>query len=210
MEGLLGGLGGLAVCFCTSMASAQTSEVLATAAEPHTVNAAPQLADARSERRWYGWQGAVLDAGVVALGTTSLVLVSSDWENYEEREQAAELLFFVGAVVYGAGPPTIHLGHRQPWQALGSLGLRVALPAIGGASGLSLATCPHPGEEYGNCGMLELMIGASTGAVVAMVLDASLLAWESPKSGERSGTQLGVTPVMSRDGRRELRVFGTF
>ncbi len=213
MKGFLGGLGGLAVCFCASLASAQASDALAAAPEPHSVNAAPQLGDDSrwEERYWYGWQGAAIDAGAAALGIASIALLSTAGsENYEEREQTAQLLALVGAIAYGAGPPIVHLSHRQPWQALGSLGLRASLPVIGGASGLALATCPHPGEEYGNCGMFELFIGASTGAVLAMVLDASVLAWESPRAGARSGRQLGLAPIVTGDGRRELRVFGTF
>jgi hypothetical protein len=207
MKGFLGGLGGLSVCFCTSLAAAQASDALAAAPEPHTVNAAPQLSE---ERRWYGWQGAVLDAGVVVLGINSLALASSDSVNYEEKQQTAELLLFVGAVVYGAGPPVVHLAHRQPWQALSSLGLRVALPAVGAGAGLSMASCSESGENSGECGLAAAILGTAIGAVGAMVLDASLLAWEPPKTRERSGTQLGLAPIMTSDGRRELRVVGTF
>jgi hypothetical protein len=150
----------------------------------------------------------LLDASVVVLGLNSLALATSDDVSYQQQEQTAEVLLLVGTVVYGAGAPTVHLAHLRPWQALSSLGLRVALPAIGAGAGLSVAGCAG---HYVDCGLGEAIIGTATGALVAMVLDASLLAWESPKkNSEASETRLGLTPVVSSDGRRELRVFGTF
>ena len=100
--------------------------------------------------------------------------------------------------------------HDRPWQALGSLGLRGSLPIVGGAIGLGSATCPKPGQEYGNCGLGELIIGAAAGAVLAMALDDSLLAWKQPRADAPVQARLSLAPVVSTDGRRELRVFGTF
>ncbi|HYQ15201.1 MAG TPA: hypothetical protein VEQ58_05580 [Polyangiaceae bacterium] len=164
-----------------------------------------------SERRWYGWQGLAVDGGAVVLGLTSIALLSKD-DPYgsEGRERFATMLGVVGAVGYGVGAPTFHLVHHRPWQALGSFALRGGLPVVGGALGMSLATCPPPTGDYGNCGLPELLMGAAAGALVAVALDASLLAWETRPREERGQARFGVVPVLASEGRRELRVFATF
>lgn len=213
MNGFLGGLGGLALCFWATTASAQVLETEpAVATAHHPVNVAPQppTNSPPIEPRWYGWQGLAVDGPAAALWLTSIALLSiDDPAGSEGREQTAESLAIVGAIGYGAGAPTVHLFHRHPWHALGSLGMRAALPALGGAVGLGLASCPPASGDYGNCGMGELIIGAATGALVAIALDTSVLAWESPRRGTNAGARLGISPVVST-GRRELRVFGTF
>jgi hypothetical protein len=156
-----------------------------------------------------------VDGPAAALLLTSVTLVSLDSaDDYETREQNAEMLAVLGTLVYGAGAPTVHLFHRQPWHALGSLGMRVALPAFGGGIGMGLAQCPPPTGDYGNCGVGELFFGAAVGALAAIAVDASLVAWESPKVSARpatsTGAHIGLSPVVSTDGHRELRLFGTF
>lgn len=212
---------GIAALFCASLASAQTPATgpatpAAEHAAPlasHTVNAAPQerREPPQEERHWYGWQALAVDGAAAALGLGGLALLSSDdSQGYEERERLAGLMALGGAVAYGVGAPAIHLLHQRPWQALGSLGLRAGLPVLGGAVGLGAATCPPATGDYGNCGLPELLMGAIAGTLVAVALDASLLAWDSPRSDAPTQGRLGIAPVVSSDGRRELRVFGTF
>lgn len=214
MNWFLGGLSGLALGFFASNAAAQAAQVESTTAPaPHTVNAAPQeeASFQVDNRRWYGWQGLAVDAGVSAAWLTSIALVSSDDPSgYERRETTAQALMIAGGVGYMAGGPTTHWLHGRRWQALGSFGMRGGLPVVGGLIGLNAATCPPPTGDYGNCGLPELLLGAAAGAVVAMALDASLFAWETPKQDQKPQATLGLSPVLSSDGRRELRVFGTF
>lgn len=211
MNGFLGGLGGIALGFWATAASAQVLETEpAVASAHHPVNVAPQppTDSPPIEPRWYGWQGLAVDVPAAALWLTSIALFD-DPTGHEGQEQTAEGLAIVGAIGYGAGAPTVHLVHRHPWHALGSLGMRAALPALGGAVGLGMAACPPPSGDYGNCGMGGLIIGAATGALVAIALDTSVLAWESPRGRAKTGARLGISPVVST-GRRELRIFGTF
>lgn len=214
MNWLLGGLSGLALGFFASNAGAQAAQAEATrVAAPHTVNAAPQerAPFEVDNRRWYGWQGLAVDAGVSAAWLTSIALLSSDESTgYERRETTAQALMIAGGIGYMAGGPTTHWLHDRKWQALGSFGMRGGLPVVGGLIGLNAATCPPPRGDYGNCGLPELLLGAAAGAVVAMALDASLFAWETPREDRKPQATLGLSPVLSSDGRRELRVFGTF
>ena len=216
MKRLLGGISGLALAFLASNAAAQVAQVEpSTAAAPHTVNAAPQeqVPSQVDSRRWYGWQGLSVDAGASAMWLTSIALLSVDDSTVagsERRETTAGALMVAGGVAYMAGGPTTHWLHGRRWQALGSVGLRGGIPVLGGLIGLNAATCPPPTGDYGNCGLPELLLGAAAGAVVAMALDASLFAWETPRQDRKPQATLGLSPVLSSDGRRELRVFGTF
>ncbi|MES1186211.1 MAG: hypothetical protein ABUL60_20525 [Myxococcales bacterium] len=223
MNVLIRGLWGLAIAATTSLASAQQADIAAPGAAPEapavvvapspagprTVSLAPQQRENPPEaRHWYGWQSLSLDGGVAALSLAALLVGTNDSPHSENLSTA----LLLGAVVgYGAGGPAIHLIHHRPWQALGSLGLRAGLPVVGGALGLASATCPPPGGgDYGNCGLGELILGAAAGTVLAIALDDSILAWEKSAGDSSSQARLGLTPVVSSDGRRELRVFGTF
>jgi hypothetical protein len=199
MNFLLGGLLGFAACLVTSLASATPS-----------VSLKPQggdVASAQQERRWYGWQTLSVDGGAAALGLAALAIELRD---VPPNEALTGSLLLGGGLAYMAGGPAIHLLHDRPLQALGSFGLRGGLTLFGGALGLASATCPPPDGEYGNCGLGPLIMGAAAGTIVAMVLDDTLLAWEKPAAGAASQARLGITPFVSKDGHRELRVFGTF
>ena len=133
------GLFGLGLWSFASAASAQTpaAEPAASPASP-TVNAAPQESAEPVPRHWCGWQGLAVDGAAAALGLTSLALLRGDVpQGYEERERLAGAIALGAAVAYGVGSPAVHWLHERPWQALGSLGLRVGLPVLGGAVGLS-------------------------------------------------------------------------
>jgi hypothetical protein len=173
------------------------------------VTVAPQERENRRlpARRWYGWQVLSVDFGSMGLGVAALYVAGGDGPN---RENTTQALLLLSAIGYGAGGPAFHLIHRQPWHALGSLALRGGLPLMGGALGLTSATCPPPEGDYGNCGALPMIVGAAAGAVLAIVLDSTVLAWDRPRDDASSQARFGLSPVVARDGRRELRVFATF
>jgi hypothetical protein len=124
---------------------------------------------------------------------------------------AGTTLSLLSAAVYLAGAPTVHLLHHRSLRALGSFGLRIALPVVGGMVGAATATCPPPTGDYGNCGTGEFVLGAGVGLVLAIALDAGVLAWDEPKRKEWPSAQWGLGPTISSDGKRgEVRVFGTF
>lgn len=177
------------------------------AARP-SVRVVPLRPDAGSqgEGGWYGWQTLASD---VAAGGLFFAAAKSGDGNLDDG--AGTTLSLLSAAVYLAGAPTVHLLHHRSLRALGSFGLRIALPVVGGVVGAATATCPPPTGDYGNCGAGELVLGAGVGLVLAMALDAGVLAWDEPKRKERPSAHWGLGPTISSDGKRgEVRVFGTF
>jgi hypothetical protein len=217
MNGLARGLLGVAVWSVSSAAWAQNApfaQVEAAApwsAEESPVAAAPQVREETTtpKKRWYGWQSLAVDGGAVLMAFTALKLDESRGAT-DSNAPTGELLLG-SAAAYGLVAPTIHLLHDNGWRALGSFGLRATLPVAVGALGRALATCPPPNGEYGNCGLGEVVIGAGVGAVLAMVVDDAVLAWDVPREDSKGGTtRVGLAPVVATEGRRELRLYGTF
>lgn len=169
----------------------------------HSVPVSPQLSDGDASAasvRWYGWQTLASD------GASVLVLVAA------VESHDSSLLAPLSVVGYAIGAPGVHLYNHRPWKALGSLALRIGLPATGLAMGMSSAKCPPPTGDYGNCGEYDAIVGLGAGLLAASLIDASVLAWkrEGPAETE-SATQLGLVPILSPDGKRgELRLVGTF
>jgi hypothetical protein len=197
----------------------ESGEPAGPGAAPATVPAAPQSrelsradgddaelrADPAEKPLWYGWQTLALDGGLIVGGIVALhFAIDSD-----TRTGVVETLAWTPAVAYVVGGPTIHLIHKEPWRALGSLGLRTGLPALGGAMGVGVfATCPPPGGEYGNCGLGEFVVGVSVGVLAASLIDGGAVA---RKSAKPRGVALSLTPFISADGTgHELRLRGEF
>jgi hypothetical protein len=84
---------------------------------------------------------------------------------------------------YSLVPPLIHLAHGHPGKALGSLGLRVGLPAGGGWIGFLIGLVAGGGGLGGLfAGVVAFTIGAIGGGVAAQVVDAAVLAYdEAPR-----------------------------
>jgi len=70
-------------------------------------------ASVRTHKHWYGWQTLLVDLG-------SVLTIP---------------LGGVGLAGYALGAPIVHLAHGQVGRGVGSLGLRLALPLVGGAVG---------------------------------------------------------------------------
>ena len=62
---------------------------------------------------------------------------------------AASLLAGLGVATFVLGAPAIHVAHARPDSAAISLGLRLALPVVGGLAGLGLAGRQLPGQHHG-------------------------------------------------------------
>jgi hypothetical protein len=190
-----------------------------TRAPPATVPSAPQPREiSRTDRGdeatlraqqtepplWYGWQTLALD-GFLLVGVMALAQQADG-----NQSELSETLAWVPVVGFAVGGPTIHIVHREPWRAVGSLGLRAGLPVLGGAIGTGmLATCPPPDGDYGSCGLGELIIGAAAGVLAASLIDGLALARESAKKSSDLG--LSLTPLVSPDGStRALALRGRF
>jgi hypothetical protein len=110
---------------------------------------------------------------------------------------------------YVLSPPIVHLLHRRPARAAGSLGLRLLLPIAGGAIGTEAEGCGRDSDFL--CGITGLVLGGLAGAVVASIVDAALLASAGLEARESSrpplakvgGVQLdyaGLTPQRNGGG----------
>jgi|SRR6185369_81191 len=194
----------LALGLC-ALASSAFAEDAAVQVEP------PQReASAQPERRWYGWQTLTSDAASVGF-LIGGIHAADGYGLYGGGHPGSDVLLTAGLAGYVGGGPALHFIHKRPAAAAGSIGLRLILPVLGGLISSGLTTCPRPGQEYGNCGTLELVMGVSAGAVAAVAIDAGLLSWSKVEAETPAARRLGFAPVISNDGKRgELRVFGTF
>ena len=113
-----------------------------------------------TEAVWYGWQILLLDT------TTASLAVGTDGVAYP---------------VFALGGPIVHLAHRHYGRAGISLGLRLALPAIGAAVGVDLAG--HQCDANPDCWGFEVISGGAVGGLIGMVaasiLDMAALSWDS-------------------------------
>jgi hypothetical protein len=109
--------------------------------------------------RWYGWQILAADGGA-----TGLVLLDAALTDGEPAPALA--LFFFAS-------PIVHALHGNPGRAAASLGLRALLPFAGGLIGMEASDC---GILGGECKGLD--VGMVLGFASAVLIDASLLAWQ--------------------------------
>jgi hypothetical protein len=136
----------------------------------------------------YRWQIGVADASSLALLFT-----------VTDRGALA------GGLLYLLGGPIIHAVHGEPGRAVGSLGLRVALPVAGAFVGGALwwnsqdARCKNGDPDY--CSDDEFNVGAlyglGLGFLGAMVIDTAVLARPVPLRKDAGATwapQLAVAP----------------
>lgn len=140
----------------------------------------PSTKEPRPRTHWYGWQILLTDATAGALFAGSHAL---------RAPVPAWTLFSLSIGTYALGGPIIHLAHGQTARAVGSLGLRVALPAA-----LGLLVHPFGGcDGVSKCERKRASIAVVAGLVSALVIDATFLAWE-PR--ERPAPRAFVLPSL--------------
>lgn len=129
-------------------------------------------------RRWYGGQILPIDLAAVFLGLSAIAVKS-------DLDRPPSTIMLGGALtVFVLGGPVVHLLHDHLDRAAGDLLLRVGAPVFCGFLGAVIA--PQPGAsntEFGprhNLGnqILGAEIGFSVGLAAAVILDATLLAYE--------------------------------
>jgi hypothetical protein len=153
-------------------------------------------------RLWYGWQTLALD-GTLLVGSVVLLHLGSD-----TNSDVIDTLAWTPAIAFVTGGPAIHLFHGEPWRALGSFGLRLGLPVVGGAVGVGLFASCSGTRSDGNCGLGQIVGGFAAGVLAASLIDGLLVARESARP---SGVALSLAPFISADGStRELRLRGQF
>lgn len=118
----------------------------------------------KEPQTWYGWQLIALDALALTLATFSLSNGSPG---------SLSILVVGAAALYLLGAPALHLLHKQPWQAAGSLALRIGAPLLG-------AMMMDTGG-YGATSVIGPFTGMLAGAALAPLVDYALLAFKPTK-----------------------------
>ena len=181
-------------------ALAQTAEV-GLADEPTVTADEPHILDGT----WYGYQTLLADGVSMGLLVPGVVYNSS----------TPGLLGLAGLAV---GAPVIHLLHRQPARALGSLAARVGLFFLGGVIGAGIHGCPTPtpladGRVPESDCIPGAIVGALVGGVAASVLDGVVFAHEPveprPPRPARAGTP-ALVGIRALPGGAMLAVGGWF
>jgi hypothetical protein len=160
-------LGSLLVVATTGVASTAR-------AEDRLLDPTPQkLEERETEAHWYGWQVMLADAATIGVTIAS-----------------QNPYVFAGSYLIGA--PVVHAVHERGGASVASLGLRVALPVVGGMLGSAAARCGHPNGDADFCGFGEVIVGFGAGLLLASAIDAAALSWETvPKKPE---SKLSLTP----------------
>jgi hypothetical protein len=156
------------------------------------------------ERTWYGWQLLINDfVALGALGGAAAADVS---------RHALVAVVIPVAIVYDLGSPTIHWLHGRKAIAGASFGVRAGVPFVGVLLGAAIAGCGQERSSTANtCRSQGAGYGALAGFAAATAIDASLFAYDAPKS-EKLGTA-GISwgpALIPRDGGATLGVVGDF
>lgn len=110
----------------------------------------------RGRRVWYGWHTLVVDAASIAVSAIGIAT-------------ANETAYWIGGGLQIIGAPIVHWTHGRVGTGFADLGLRILLPLTGAL----IAWAPNQSPT-------ALTIGAAVGQVAAIVIDASVLAFETP------------------------------
>jgi hypothetical protein len=146
------------------------------------------------QKRWYGWQTLLVDAGA-----TLLFVAASSTSSEGEPPPFA----LPGLVAYVGGGPTVHAFHGRAATAVGDLVMRLGVPVLLGAVTAATSRCEpaQAPESSGDCSwMSQALPGVMTGMALAAVTDALVLSWEPRRSetGERTRTGAPTIAVGSR------------
>jgi hypothetical protein len=148
--------------------SAPSSHVPASKERREPAEAAP--------RRWYGWQTLSTDAAAGALAYT-YYLSNNVWTG----GSGGPGWFVMSGATYLLGGPVVHVAHGKIGTGVGSLALRVGAPLVLGGVGYAVAGGPGQGGDNGwVAGLVGAIAGGMVGIVVAVTIDAAVLAYDHP------------------------------
>jgi hypothetical protein len=133
----------------------------------------PVVRASRPSSGWYGWQTLIADGASAAVLTGGLV----SWTVEPTVIGYAGFLF---------GTPVVHAIHGNYGRMLGSFGLRLLLPAVAGGIGAAVEVGGNAENTTVKGVVTSAGIGIGLAAAACVIIDASLLAWES-KEPTRSG-----------------------
>jgi len=168
-------------CFAGMVFAAGTARAQSSRAAPSIPSADAVEEDSRRESTWYGWQTLATDGAAIALVAIGVENGAGD---IFSQNRTAEAVATAGLGTYLIGAPVVHLAHRRPGVALGSLGLRIGAPFLGYMAASTLEGCVGS-DNANSCGSNAEAVGMLFGIGTAMALDAAFLARKSDQR-ERS------------------------
>jgi hypothetical protein len=204
----------IALSLLLSLASLSLSPSVAQADEP-SASPSPPLSEpapagAPVDRRWYGWQPLMVDAGSIA------TMIGGGFA----RGPASGPIEILGAAGALLGSPLIHLGHEHLGKAGASLALRVLLPTAGMFTGLLIGMAAAPQNPNGDLGtgiaradvaLFGGVVGAMSGGLAAIVIDDGVLAREDVRPAPPPDSRPTFEPrISSVRGGATVGVGGTF
>lgn len=144
---------------------------------PSSLPGTPYLPGEPSKRVWYGWQT------LLVYGASTVVGLAAGLGGGIGDSDA---LFVTGFMVSGTGfflgGPIIHWAHGNTGKGFGALGLNLGVPVAAGGLGVGLACAAGGCGGHGDAGVgiaLGLMIGGSVGLITSMIIDVTVLSYET-------------------------------
>jgi hypothetical protein len=154
--------------------------------------------EAPTRREWYGWQTLIVDGAWIVGASAS-----------GAGNQAGLAAAFVVSG-YVVAPPIVHFAHGEIGRGFADLGIRVGAPLVLGLVGFAaLSGQPSPGNDGIGPGAVGAILGSGLGMLVAVVLDASVLAYrtvdeeDALRSAPRRHARVPVTMTPFLAPRRE-------
>ncbi|MDD9935585.1 MAG: hypothetical protein OXT09_18385 [Myxococcales bacterium] len=141
----------------------------------------------------YGYQTAIMDVAAAGILTTGLLMDEPS-------------VYWTGAFAYAAGAPMVHMAQKNHSGAFMSVGVRIGAPLLLGLAGGAIA------ETQSKDGSSQELIESSgpgllVGGLLAVVIDAQILAVREVETGER--VRLRAVPLVG-GGRAGAALIGTF
>lgn len=138
------------------------------------------------QSHWYGWQTLIVDGAWIVGGTP----VSA-------ASPGAGAALILGG--YFLGPPIVHWAHGQVGRGFADLGIRFGAPLVLGILGYAVL---HKGNGDDVLGAVGAVVGVTLGIIAAIVIDASVLAYETSDDDDEDAAV--------RASRRNARLKPTF
>jgi hypothetical protein len=121
---------------------------------------------ATEPREWYGYYNLAFDSAAVGV-----LAISRTFRTTEGQTNLA----VASLVIYTLGGPLVHFGHGKVGTGFASLGLRAGGPLVAAGVGCVVTVAVSPGAPACAIGAGG---GAVVGAAIAVVLDATVLAYK--------------------------------
>lgn len=149
---------------------------------PATSQATPKEEEG-SRKEWYGYQTLLVDA---AAGASFAFAGAAEKVQFAPAVQGAWVV--LGLSSYAVVSPLVHVLNHEPGRGIGSLAIRLAMPAMSSFVGFAASSGCNPSHTPFNfCRLEGWAIGMGVGMLAASIVDASALAWKSaPKPIEKT------------------------